>query len=126
MSEKQDNKNTYVIPPNFIETGTFFGGMFKVRNAIEAGILALAAGLPVFNLNLSLTARIIIICLTSLPLALLALIGVSGESLSSFILIFFKYLRNRRVIGGAGDGKPSSPVRAGVKKNKINAAISPR
>ena len=124
MSEKQENRNTYIIPPNFIETGTFFGGMFKVRNAIEAGILALAAGLPVFNLNLPLTTRIIIICLTSLPLALLALIGVSGESLSSFILIFFKYLRNRRVVGGTNEGTQTSSL--DVKKNKkIRVRYSP-
>jgi len=114
LAEKQENRNTYIIPPNFIESGTFFGGMFKTRNAIEAGILALVVGLPVFNLGLPLTARIIIICLTALPPALLALIGVSGESLSSFILAFFKYLRNRRVVGSESKS-PAPPVN--VKKN---------
>ena len=59
--------DTYVIPPNFIEGGTLFGGLFKVRNVIEACILALLAGIPVLSLNLSLTARIIILCLTALP-----------------------------------------------------------
>jgi hypothetical protein len=117
MAEKQETQNTYVIPPNFIESGTFFGGMFKVRNAIEAGVLALAVGWPVFNLGLSLTTRIIILCMTSLPLALFGLIGISGESLSSFIIIFFKYLKNRRVVGSVSDekGRASSAV---VKKNK--------
>ena len=37
-------------------------------------------------------------CLTALPLVLLALIGVGGSSLSGFILLFFSYLRNRRVL----------------------------
>lgn len=32
--------DTYIIPPNFIEGGTLLGGMFKVRNVIEAVILA--------------------------------------------------------------------------------------
>lgn len=99
MSNKQEEREIYYIPPNFIESGTFFGGMFKVRNAIEAGVLALAVGIPVFNLGLPLTTRIILLCLTSLPLALLALIGVAGESLSSFGFIFLKYLKNRRVVG---------------------------
>ena len=39
-----NNKNehdTYIIPPNFIDSGTFFGGMFKARNAIEAGAVLL-------------------------------------------------------------------------------------
>ena len=75
-----------------MDTGTFFGGMFKARNVIEAGILAAAIGFPVFYLPISLTARIIILCLTALPLALVALMGISGESLSSFILIFFVLL----------------------------------
>ena len=100
MNHKID-RDTYIIPPNFIESGTFFGGMFKARNVIEAGILAFAIGVPVFSLlPLGLTARIIALCLTALPAALVALIGISGESLSSFLLIFIKYLRNRRIIGG--------------------------
>ena len=122
MAEKDESQNIYVIPPNFIESGTFFGGMFKVRNAIEAGVLALATGFPVFNLGLPLTTRIIIICLTSLPLALFGLIGVSGVSLSSFIMIFFKYLRNRRIVGGTvDDDRQAKPEN--VKKNGNPAAI---
>ena len=31
----QNDHDTYIIPPNFVETGTFFGGMFKARNVIE-------------------------------------------------------------------------------------------
>ena len=43
MSNKNDH-DIYIIPPNFIESGTFFGGMFRARNVIEAGILAFAIG----------------------------------------------------------------------------------
>ena len=110
MNHKID-RDTYIIPPNFIESGTFFGGMFKARNVIEAGILAFAIGVPVFSLlPLGLTARIIALCLTALPAALVALIGISGESLSSFLLIFLKYLRNRRIVGGnsAEDAVPAA------------------
>lgn len=103
MSNKNDH-DIYIIPPNFIETGTFFGGMFRARNVIEAGILALAIGTPVFLcLPFGLTARIIALCLTALPVALVALIGISGESLSQFLITFLKYLRNRRVVGGDGE-----------------------
>ena len=103
MSNKNDH-DIYIIPPNFIETGTFFGGMFRARNVIEAGILALAIGTPVFLcLPFGLTARIIALCLTALPVALVALIGISGESLLQFLITFLKYLRNRRVVGGDGE-----------------------
>ena len=103
MSNKNDH-DIYIIPPNFIETGTFLGGMFRARNVIEAGILAFAIGTPVFLfLPFGLTARIIALCLTALPVALVALIGISGESLSQFLVTFLKYLRNRRVVGGDGE-----------------------
>ena len=91
---QQDERDIYLIPPNFIEGGTLLGGMFKTRNVVEAGILAAVIGLPVLNLNLSLTTRIIILCLTALPVVLVALVGISGSSLSAFILQFISYLRN--------------------------------
>lgn len=76
---RNEERDSYVIPPNFIEGGTLLGGMFKTRNVIEAGILAVLVGGPVVGLNLSLTTRIIILCLTALPLVLVALIGISGS-----------------------------------------------
>lgn len=60
---RQEERDVYVIPPNFIEGGSLMGGMVKTRNAIEAGILGALTALPVLRLNLSLTARIIILCL---------------------------------------------------------------
>ena len=41
---KQNEHDVYLIPPNFIEGGTVFGGMLKLRNVIEAGIIALIIG----------------------------------------------------------------------------------
>ena len=65
MSKQKDSEfETYTIPPNFIEGSTLFGGLFKLRNAIEAGVLAIGAGLPVFLLNIPLTTRIIVLCIT--------------------------------------------------------------
>lgn len=99
-----EDLDAYIIPPNFIEGGTLLGGLFKARNAVEAGILALLTGLPVLSLGISLSTRIIILCLTTLPLVMLALIGVAGGSLSSFIILFFTFLHNRRVL--SRDGQP--------------------
>ncbi len=102
---RQEERDTYLIPPNFIEGGTLLGGMFKTRNVIEAGILGALTAFPVLNLKISLTMRIIILCLTALPLVLLALIGVGGGSLSEFVLQFFSFLRNRRVLDRKGESK---------------------
>nr|WP_300815655.1 ATP-binding protein [uncultured Acetatifactor sp.] len=117
----QNDHDTYIIPPNFVDTGTFFGGMFRARNVIEAGILAVATGLPVFLfLPFGLTARIIVLCLTTLPLVLFALIGISGESLSSFLVIFLKYMKNRRIVGG-GESQETVRTAPGAKKKRKEA-----
>ena len=99
MSIKQEENDVYIIPPNFIETGSLFGGTIKLRNAFEALLFSLLIGIPVFYLPFTLTSRIIIACLTVLPAALFAIIGIGGESLSSFVINFFIYLKNRRIIG---------------------------
>lgn len=92
--------------------------MFKARNVLEAGILTIAAGGPVLYLPCSLTVRIIILCLTALPLGLLALMGISGESLSSFLLIFLKYLRHRRIIEAEKE-EPDENSTAAKKLKKL-------
>jgi len=118
--DNQNDHDIYVIPPNFVDTGTFFGGMFKARNVVEAGVLAAGIGIPIFLfLPSGLTVRIIVLCLTALPLALAALIGISGESLSSFLLIFLKYMKNRRIVGEEGHGKGSKqPGRENMQEEK--------
>ncbi len=66
--------------PIFIEGGTFFGGLLKLRNTAEALVIVLAIGIPVFSVSaLTLTAKIIILCLTALPLGIIALVGINGE-----------------------------------------------
>ena len=82
MSMRHEENDIYIIPPNFIDTGTVFGGTIKLRNAAEALAVSLLIGLPVFQLPVTLTTKIIIACLTLLPAALFAIIGINGESLS--------------------------------------------
>jgi hypothetical protein len=94
-TEKHD---VFLIPRNFLQKGTLMGGTLKIRNVIEAGILALAIGIPIVQLPLSITMRIVILCVTSLPAAMISLIGINGESLSAFIINVFRYLLSRRTI----------------------------
>ena len=84
MSNKNDH-DIYIIPPNFIESGTFFGRYIRARNVIEAGILAFAIGVPVFMfVPFGLTTRIIILCLTALPAALVALMAFPARVCRNF------------------------------------------
>lgn len=115
----QNDHDLYTIPPNFIGSSTFLGGLFKVRNVIEAGILAVVIGVPViFLLPFGVTAKVIILCLTALPAALFALMGIGGESLSSFLIVFVKYLKNRRVVSDVAPEKRKRKVKATRKKAK--------
>lgn len=109
----QEDRDIYLIPPNFIEGGTLLGGMFRTRNVVEAGIISALVGLPILNLNCSLSTRIIILCLTALPLAMLALIGAAGGSLSSFCFSVILFFRNRRVLS-----------RDGQKEEKLRSPLS--
>ena len=128
---RQDERDIYYIPPNFIEGGTLLGGMFKTRNVIEAGVLAVVTGVPVMGLSLSLTVRIIILCLTALPLALVALIGIGGGSLSEFVLQFFTYLRNRRTLDkdvetakeSAGKSRARAEKKSNIPRNRNSMRV---
>ena len=129
MSTRQEENDIYIIPPNFIETGTIFGGTIKLRNAAEALLLSLLIGFPVFHLPATLTTKIIICCLTLLPLARFAIIGIDGESLSSFAINFFIYRRNRRVVGLQADAEDMDIKTAPKKQKKNNTSkkkVKPR
>ena len=98
MDKKNEKPDVYILPPNFIDVSTCFSGMFRVRNAIEAAVVIALIGLPIIQLSVSLTAKIVILCLTALPLGLFALVGINGESLTSFVYNFFVFLKQRRVL----------------------------
>ena len=116
MSMKQEENDLYIIPPNFIESGTLFGGTVKIRNAIEAAIITLGVGLPIFKLPFTLTTKIMVACVTVLPLALFAVIGIDGESLSSFVINFFVYLKKRRIVGISETKEPDNADKQPQKK----------
>lgn len=98
MPYNTEENDVYIIPPNFIDTGTILGGSIKLRNAIEALVLTILIGFPVFHLPFSLTTRIIIACVTVLPVALFAIIGIAGESLTEFLFHFIVYLKHKRIL----------------------------
>ncbi len=129
-----EEHDTYWIPPNFIEGGTLMGGMVKTRNALEAGILGAAIGFPVLHLPCSLTTRIIILCLTALPIILVSIVGIGGGSLSVFIIQLINYLHNRRILScdGVADGSkrksllPSWTFTAKTVKEESEADSQPK
>ena len=91
-------RDVYRIPPNYSTEGTLLGGLVRTRNAVEAAILAAITGVPILQLPLSLKTRVILLCLISLPLAILAIVGAEGYSLGEFVVHWFRWLTDRRVL----------------------------
>lgn len=96
MSKPNEKRDIYYIPPNFLASGRLFGGMIRARNAIEACVLVLLTGIPIIKLPMSLTVRIIILCLLPLPLGIFGIIGFEGDSLSEFAINWVRWFIHRR------------------------------
>lgn len=109
MSKPNEDRDVYYIPPNFLTSGRLFGGMIRARNAIEACVLVLLTGVPIIKLPFSLTTRIIILCLVSLPLGIFGVIGFEGDSLSEFAVNWVRWLIHRRTLYRSDTPVPETP-----------------
>lgn len=94
----KERVDVYTIPPNFAQEGTILSGRIGIRNAIETGFLVLFLLQILLSLDWGVRGKIYAGIIVILPVAIFALIGVQGESLSSFIYQFLKYLKNRRIL----------------------------
>jgi len=97
MAQKE-RADVYTIPPNFAKEGTILSGRVEARNAVEAAVLILLLFQILMAANLSVKGKIYAGIIVILPAAIFAVIGVQGESLSSFIFQFFCYLARRRTL----------------------------
>ena len=96
--DQDDRIEIYTIPPNFAEEGTLFSGRIKTRNAVETAIL-LSVLLPILlSLELSVKAKMYLGMIVLVPMVILAVLGVQGESLFAFVASFFRFLGRRRVL----------------------------
>ena len=114
IAQNKEERDIFLIPPNFLNEGSLFGGMLKLRNTLEAVILVVGVTIPILKITVfSFTAKIVLLCLTALPSGIFALIGIGGESLTAFLLNFIRFLRNRRIWYGA-DAMPEQECRRSV------------
>ena len=49
MSKRNEDRDVFFIPPNFLTSGRLFGGSIRFRNAIEASILVLITAFPIIT-----------------------------------------------------------------------------
>ncbi len=95
--EEKEYSNVYAIPANYTDSGKILSGMLEARNAIEAGSLLVLAGYPIlFLIPMGGTLRIVVATITLLPLGVLALMGIDGDSLFQYMGHMISFWFNRR------------------------------
>ncbi|WP_077534371.1 hypothetical protein [Massiliimalia massiliensis] len=86
------------IPTNYTDAGKILG-MFEIRNTIECVVLCVPLALLIFFLSpLGITATIVIITVLVVPLGGFTLFGIQEHSFFSFLYIYTKWYKNRRIL----------------------------
>lgn len=96
--DREDRIDIYTLPPNFAEEGTMFSGRVKSRNAVETAIILMVLVPLLFSLDTTVKVKMYIGMIVIVPVVVLAVIGIQGESLFAFIASFFRYLKRRRCL----------------------------
>ena len=92
-----DEKQTYAIPANYTDSGKLFGGMLAPRNAIETLILLVVFGyIELFLIPMPTTAKVIVAVVTLIPLGMISLMGIDGDSLFQYFGHIFKHILRKR------------------------------
>lgn len=127
LDEKEYN-NVYAIPANYTDSGKIFGGMLEPRNALETVFLLLILGYPeLIVIPMPGTIRIVVMTLTLLPLAVLSMMGIDGNSLFQYFGHIFRYMTRRRKlhyrrVGFQYDPKQLRKKKSGKAKKKARKA----
>ena len=96
MDEKEYS-NVYAIPANYTDSGKLLNGMLETRNTIETGFLMLLAGYPeLVWLSLPAMAKIIVMTITLIPLCVVGLMGIGGDSLLQYAARMALFFVRRR------------------------------
>ena len=114
MNKQNEERDIYFIPPNFLTEGRILGGSIRIRNAVEAALLVLAVSLPLVRLPVSVTVKAVLLCLLPLPLGILGIAGIDGDSLTEFAVNWCRWYFRRRVAlrsGIAEDPQNAAPLR---------------
>lgn len=89
--------NVYSIPANYTDSGKILGGMLEPRNAVEAVILLVIVGYPeLMWIPMPSAIRIVVMTITLIPLAVVAMMGIDGDSLFQYLGHIIHYFINRR------------------------------
>lgn len=95
--DDKEYSNIFAIPANYTDSGKILGGMLELRNAIEAIILIVLVGYPELMLiPMPGTIRIVVMTVTLIPIGVVAMMGIDGDSLFQYVGHIISYLMSRR------------------------------
>jgi hypothetical protein len=95
--DDREVNNIYAIPANYTDSGKLLGGMLETRNTIEAIILILIVGYPeLMWMPAPGTIKVVVMTVTLLPLGVLALMGIAGDSLTQYFGHITRHWARRR------------------------------
>ena len=110
-----NEQDIYYIPVNFTDAGRVFG-LFELRNCLEAVVLAVpTVGLCTLIANLTpflLTVKLIISLCLLVPVCGFSLLVIRDESLSRFLITYFRWRTSRRIALNKG-----GPIKYERKRN---------
>lgn len=128
LDEKEYN-NIYAIPANYTDSGKILGGMLEPRNAVEAVVLVILLGYPELMLiPMPGTIRIVVMTVTLLPTAIVAMMGIDGYSLFQYLSHIVRYMTTKRKlhfrrVGYHYDPKQLRKRRKGGKAKKKGGKV---
>ena len=89
---------TVFIPTNFTDAGKLCG-MFEIRNVVECFILCVPIALLAILLSpFGLTGTIVLVTVLVISIGGFAMIGVQDYSLFTFLRIYNRFKKNKRII----------------------------
>ncbi len=96
MDDREFN-NVYAIPANYTDSGKLFGGMLETRNTVETALLLFLIGYPeLMWLQIPGMVKVVVMTVTLLPVCVIGLMGIGGDSLMQFFYHMICFWVRRR------------------------------
>ena len=131
--EEKGYSNIYAIPANYTDSGKILGGMLEPRNTVETLVLVALVGYPELMLfSMPGMIRVVVMVLTLLPLAVVSLMGIDGDSLGQYLGHILRFALHRRVLHyrrvgvqvGKEPGYQSDWPRRKRRKSRVRTKLS--
>lgn len=120
--DEKEYSNIYAIPANYTDSGKILGGMLEPWNAVEAVILVILLGYPELMLiPMPGTIRIVVMTVTLLPTAIVAMMGIDGYSLFQYLSHIVRYMITKRKLHFRRVGYHYDPKQLRKKKKSGKA-----